>query len=455
MTEQPFDRRLKEVLENLEPPYNPTTWEQLQRRLDAQMGDVPPAADDDAWDASIRERLERLSAPYEAAGWQALLAKMRLQTRRQQHVYGAKAVEMLLLLLLMLLWDFEPGHPPARPHIPSSSQAVAQHAEDVGGAQPVPAEHSLAPSLAFSKSSRVSGTDEIGAAHPARSDEPQPQGAEEYPNLPLPYSSDAVARAAQLPLCPASLSPLPVPMPEPLSSVASPSAAMAPAPFASRPEPASERRLYLLGAVVVQRNHVLLSDAQSATYGHGFSLRAEYRRRAWAWSTGLDYASLAFVPQYRERIFQGMPQTGYYAASMAEVRADMLMLPLVVSRRVWSTERWQAWISGGLTAHLALDKAYDYDYIYYPPGHLPLTQADPNAQPHLLERGRGLFEKGGLASNAYASADLGIRWEYGAPGSRYAWYVQPLYRRGLTPGIGPNAERLHAWVLQVGLRMAP
>lgn len=456
MTEQPFDRRLKEVLENLEPPYDPTTWEQLQRRLDAQTGDVPPAADDAAWDAGIRERLERLSAPYEAAGWQALLAKMRLKTRRQWHVYGAKAVEMLLLLLLVWLWDFEQGRPPVQPCVPSSSQAVAQNAEDLRAAKPAPAEPSSAPSPAFSTSASASKTDatRTKVAHPAHGHEPWSQNAGEYPDVSLP-AGNAGAGAEQLSLRPDVLLPLPVPLPELLSFAASPSAIIAPVSSENRPKSVSERRFYLLGAVAVQRNHVVLPGARRATYDHGFSLRAEYRKRAWAWSTGVEYASLAFAPRYQERIFQGTPQTGYYAASMAQVRADMLLLPLSISRRLWSADRWQAWATGGLTAHLALDKAYDYDYRYYPPGHLPLTQADPKAQPHLLERGRGLLEGGDLASNAYASADVGIRWEYSAPGGRYAWYVQPLYRRGLTPGIGPNAERLHAWALQVGLRMAP
>lgn len=457
MTEQPFDRRLKEVLENLEPPYDPTTWAQLQRRLDAQTGEVPPAAADDAtWDAGIRERLERLSAPYEAAGWQALLAKMRLQTRRQRYVYGAKAVEMLLLMLLVWLWDFEQGHPPAQPHVPPSSQAVAQNAEDVRAARRAPAEPSSASSPAFSTSASASETEatRTTATHPAHGNEPGPQNADEYPDVSF-LAADAGAWAEQPSLRPVFLSPLSVPISVPLSSAASPSTGIALAPSENCPAPASERRFYLLAAVAVQRNHIVLPDARRAAYGHGFSLRAEYRKRAWAWGTGLEYASLAFAPQYRERIFQGTPQSGYYAASMAQVRADMLLLPLAVSRRIWSADRWQVWVAGGLTAHLALDKAYDYDYRYYPPGQLPLTQADPNAQPHLLERGQGLLERGGLASNAYASADVGIRWEYGAPGGRYGWYVQPLYRRGLTPGIGPNAERLHAWALQIGLRVAP
>lgn len=457
MTEQPFDRRLKGVLENLEPPYDPTTWERLQRRLDAQTGDVPPAVDDAAWDAGIRERLERLSASYEAAGWQTLLAKMRLQTRRQWYVYGAKAVEVLLLLLLVWLWAPEQGRPPAQPCVPSSSQAIAQNAEDVRAAKSVPPEPSSVPSSAFSTSVSVSKTDatKTTVAHPAHGNELWPQNAGEYSDVSLP-AANADSWAEELSLRSAFLSPLSVPIPVPLSSAASSSAAIAPIPSENRPEPAAERRFYLLGAVSVQRNYnSALPDAQRVTCGYGFLLRAEYRKRAWAWGTGLEYASLAFAPRYQERIFRGTPQTGYYAASMAEVRADMLLFPFVVSRRIRHADRWQVWVMGGFTAHLALDKAYDYDYRYYLPGHLPLTQADPNAQPHLLERGRGLLEGGGFASNAYASADVGLRWEYGVAGGRYGWYVQPLYRRGLTPGIGPNAKPLHAWALQVGLRMTP
>ncbi|MCS7035674.1 MAG: hypothetical protein RMJ33_05355 [Saprospiraceae bacterium] len=455
MTEQNFDRLLKEALENLEPPYDPTTWEALRQRLDAQTGDAPAAAEDAAWEANIRERLERLSAPYEAASWKALLARMRLQTQRKWYVYGAKTLEMALLLLLLLwLWDSDRVRPAASPSNATLQSPIAQSAESTKSMlQPPSAQLLNATGTPSSNSSSAVHTNPAEAQRPAQGNTEPQRPADALADASAAPLAENVVEPSRLPALSFLLT-LPLQAPK-RQSLASGEPTMATAPPVPAPASTVERRFYLFGAIVAQRHRILLPDAQQTAYGYGLSLRAEYRKRAWAWSTGLEYGDLAFAPQYRERIYQGGPQIGYYGVTLSQVRADMLLLPMAVSRRVLNAERWQGWITGGLTAHLALAKAYDYDYTYHPPGHLPPTQADPNAQPHLLERGRGLLEGGNLASNAYASADLGMRWEYSIPGGRYAWYVQPLYRRGLTPGVGINGERLHAWVLQVGLRVAP
>ena len=455
MSERHFDQVLKKVLDNLNPTYDPATWEALERRLDAQPNDAPTAADNAAWETDIRQRLERLSAPYDTTAWQLLLAKMRLRKQRQWSVYGAKALEAVLLLLLIFLGYGDLTHSPAPRRLPLSAPAVVQSLEGITPSK------SLS-SGAFQKRMLPPPSNSIGEglalkAPPRKlSDAVGPDTVDrEWPEQPsMPPVELALAGQNSSPMC--ALSPLPLRIPEPLSWPILAVAEEPLPPLAEQPKAiASEQRVHLLVAAVLQSNHIQWPHTRRVAQGAGFSLRAEYQGHRWGWGAGMEYTHVAFAPPHAERIFQGTPQTGYYGVFLAQVNADMLLLPLAVSRYLWGTNRWQSWITGGLTAHLVLDKAYDYDYVYYPPGRLPPTQADPNAQPHLLERGRGLVEGGRLSSNAYASADLGLRWQYRTSESRFTWYVQPLYRRGLTPGISPSRERLHTWALQLGLRITP
>ncbi len=455
MSERHFDRIIKEVLDNLNPTYDPATWEALERRLDAQPNDAPTAADNAAWEIDIRQRLAHLSAPYDTAAWQLLFAKMRLRKQRQRFVYGAKALEAVLILLLIFLRYGNLTHSPAPPSLPPSASAVVQSLEGLLPSKSL-SSGAFSEKLPPPRSNSI-GTGLTAEVPPRRlSDAVGPEAVDkEWPEQPsMPPVELALAGQDSSPTH--ALSPLPLRMPEPLSWPIFAVVVEPLPPLAERPKAiASEQRVHLLAAAVLQSNHIHWPLTRQVVPGAGFSLRAEHQGDRWAWGAGMEYTHLAFAPPHAERIFQGTPQTGYYGVFLAQVNADMLLLPLAASRYLWGTNRWKTWITGGLTAHLALDKAYDYNYVYHPPGQLPPTQADPNAQPHLLERGRGLLEGGSLSSNAYVSADLGLRWQYRASESRFAWCIQPLYRRGLTPGISPGRERLHTWALHLGLRITP
>ncbi len=446
MTEQDFDRHVKEVLQNLEAPYAPESWELLQRRMEAATGGVLSHEE-----AQLRHQLEQLSEPYPPEGWQLLYAKMRQRAQRRAAVYAAKAVEIALLILL-LLWHFD-GKESAYPKT----------------AGPV-ANYSARPKGDMGQLSEITLRKEN--AEPSASPTMQPS-AREGGAIPDHYSSQSSLR----PGAQASISALDEPQEIDISHKIAPAhwAQMEPLPCSApsllhrgqtatdlpkavSPAPTTtgrtQQHFYLLAGAAFHTGRVHFAEGKTqASAGYGAALRMERRKRHWAVGFGLEYTVLAFAPVYQEQLLQGNPHTGYYGIRMPQVSADVLALPLTVSRRFLNTPRWQGWATGGLSTHLALSKSYDYDYTYHAPGTLPPTQIDPNAQPPLRERGLGLLEGGGGASNIWLSADAGIRFEYQWTQGRYAGFLQPSYRHGLSPSIGPGRPHLHVWSLQAGVRI--
>ncbi len=442
MTEQNFDRHVKKALENLEPPYDHSSWLQLLQRLEAQEA---TAANEALWDAGVRQKLEHIGDRYDEASWRGLLAKMREKATRRLVLYIAKTIEAALLLLL-LLWNVErqDDHPSRLPKpIFGPSGSVASAAKDA-----YPLTRAQAPTTApVAPPTTPAPVPSAKMLRKIRATATTREVALETTSASAKAIDLARAEQQEVPVL-LGLAFAPV-----RSTIEEPFAVGAALPVLPK-EPSRKKSAYLFCAGSWQQNRLHMGDAVRRANNYGFSLRSEYRKGRWAWGWGLEYTDFAFEPRTQERLFQGSPHTGYYTLVLSQVRADILSLPLSLSHRFFHTTHWQGWVTGGLTAHMAMIKAYDYDYRYYPPGQLPSVQLDPNAQPYLRQRGAGLLEKGGGGDNLFISADLGVRWEYSAPESRYGVFLQPYYSRGLSAGIGPERVHRHAWVLLLGMRLS-
>ncbi len=447
MTEQNFDRLLKEALDNLAPEYDPATWALLRQRMEARSGDAQPA-DEGAWLTEIRQKLAHLSAPYEESSWQHLRERLRLHARRKVFVYVAKGAEAALLLLL--LWFFcdnsfflTPSHrldmsPPAHFTPPIAEGGMTS---------------SALPTKPHEERAFTAGVNGRGSAAYAPSEAPL-HGEEVDVSREQRFSEQISFLEA--PGAMSSLLPLPPPvLPAPVSrqtrrveTFSWPSSSLS-------PKPPESKRLHLLWAFSAQQYR--LADSPTAAreaITPGFSLRVARQKGPWAFEGGVEYAEVTFALPGRERIYGGAPQTGYRAVRMSRVHADVLSLPLGVSHRLIGADRWEVRFTAGAAAHLALQKGYDYDHTYYPPGSLPLMQPDTSAQPYLLAKGRGLLEGGALSSNAFLSGEVGMRWEHVSKDGSRAGFVQTAYRRAIFAGIDPERKSLRTWSLQVGMRIA-
>ena len=83
MTSKNFDERIKSRLDNIEPAYDASTWDLLEKRLNAPFTEEHPAAVDGV-DKAVFHKLERLEAPYQPAHWDMLASRMQQQGRQRR-----------------------------------------------------------------------------------------------------------------------------------------------------------------------------------------------------------------------------------------------------------------------------------------------------------------------------------------------------------------------------------
>lgn len=446
MDDKTFDYNLKAVLDNLEPAYDPSSWTALQARMDAALVEEHPAAVD-AVDKAVFHALERLEVPYQAAHWQLFAAKMQVQTSRIRRLRGAKLAECMLLLLF--LWNFPAFFEtngtgsPKKPVFPADVP-IAQAGGTSPGASLSVVTNGAHPTSNSIYAAAISSTLGSNPAIPF-------VGSSDYrsANSVLDILNDLTAIGASAKPVIASIDLIPSDV---LAGFAVPERQLVmpivPVKQANRPGP-----FYLTASANMDQNRVLVHGTRRTSYGYGGAIAAGYRPDKWGLEVGLGYVQKAYTPKREVEIYSGNLASGYYGSTLTDVHADVVTVPVKVTRQIARFGKTTAHATAGLTANFASQKTYDYGTVYYAPDALPPNfLPDPSQSPQLRQSGRGLLEKGKLNDNFYASLDAGIRIEHPIAGKRYTAFIEPAYRQSLSgKGIGPKREPINTFSIQAGV----
>ncbi|HMX41217.1 MAG TPA: hypothetical protein PKD78_12840, partial [Saprospiraceae bacterium] len=406
MTNQDFDARLKSALENLEVPYEASTWAVLEKRL--PLSSLP----DDAVDRALRPTLTRLEAPSQHSQWDLLAQRLSEQSRLRRRIWLAKISEAAVFLLLLANLDGWLQGTPQEPVAPSRpNQPIAQHerpaaatsawkeggksASEAGEESPVT--HSSA--FAYTSAMLASGASRPESLSPLQDYGANGTGVEEagLPAVLSPWAPSGSPSAA--PASPAvsspvsfvsqeSILPLPVAPASPLLGqmptmpdlwmAASPASGLA----AAAPRKAARKsRFYAASFVAMDQNtaHVEgLAPQTSRAYGGG--LAAGYRAGGWGVEMGVAYSPKRFRPRKQVEIVSGNINKGYYGVYVQEVSADAVSVPLKATRRLARTGRASLHAVAGVSATIAAEKAYASKTVYYP-GFQPQPGTDPLPKP--------------------------------------------------------------------------
>jgi len=477
MTNLDFDARLKSALENLEVPYEPSTWAALEQRL-------PQPAAPDAVDKAVFSALNNLEAPYQNQHWEMLAERMAHRASNRRRLWWHKVAEAAVLLLLLLNLEGLLGTGKAaqpRPAMqPPSDKPIAQkptRQHRSAATNPLSDTHSeQAPATA-----QTSGTSDFYPLHPLPDGhaptakptdapffgeksgfsltfggpaDPQSVPALQPDGTPAP-SDNTNATAATQPAF-AGLAALPGVLHSLLflekTAVTHPVQPIA-ISVASLPQKApKQRRFYASTFASLEKNRVKVqgNDLQ-ITPGYGGGLAAGYRKGKWGVEAGVAYSRREFTPRKEVKIVSGSINKGYYGAYVREVSADMVTVPVRVTRRIARTGRLSAHAVAGLTTNVAVEKAYQNKTVFYP-GFQPQQGTDPLAKPTALaQTGDGLLEGGSLAGNYYLSATAGLRLEHPIS-KRHTVFVEGTYNPTLTRrGIGPKPAQVNTLALSAGV----
>lgn len=445
---QQFDSTLKSALENIEVPFDPSTWAALESRLDAL-----PAPD--ALDKALRPTLERMEPAFDPGSWSVLAQRMDGLARARRVRFTKAAEAAIFLLLLLNLEGFFGVVESVTKPAPTPKPTLGPVAHTPSGKT---RKHPSAKSTTDNATIGDEGQTLTGqllafvenmAASLTQNNENQ---AIEAPTT-QPLASNASV------LSPAGFYGQSGPVRFQVGA-SLPASAVSPVQYAQNEihipgvqwsNPGRGKHFYGATFASFDQNTLREGTHRDRQNGFGGGMAIGYRKGKWGVETGMTYSRKNYRPERHNQELFNDPIQGIAFFYTDEVEANVLSVPVKVTRRVAKMGKTTAHAVAGVSAHFAASKNYAYKTVHYPP---PNPQPNPNPVPppsaSTIAEAKGLLENGGLAYNAYASADLGIRLERSI-GKRYTAFVEPVYRQSLGGSLGPKASRLNTFSLQAGV----
>jgi hypothetical protein len=411
----------------------------LEKRLNSPLTEEHPVAVD-AVDKAVFHKLERLEAPYQPAHWEQLAARLNGLERRRRLVWITKMVEAAIVLLLLANLDGLLSDPR-----PDTKPAGRTYHGPVAGTP-------NSPSAADAYGIREAGTYKAGVAAASVL-----QGGEDLVYLPLPFVANGLVPSGASPADEALLDAAFTPLadvdhlPVGLAGVSYETSSFIPAVIPFRT--CERSNWYVRTGASLDQSRVHTPDGVRTGSGYGAAVHVGYRKGKWGIEAGLGFNALAYEPKKRIEIFTGNVSNGYYGTSLNSVEAQLVSVPVKVTRKVANLSRGTLHAFAGASANLIAQKAYNYDTYYFPgsapSGQAPMVQDEASG---LRRPGRGALEEGGiLEGNVFATLDAGLRYEQPI-GKRFAAFVEPSYRMGLnTARLGPGETRVNTVSVQAGV----
>lgn len=454
-----FDKNIKSALENIEAPFDPNSWNALEHKMNAAFAEEHPSPVDPV-DLVVKRTFERFEAPYQASDWNVLAAKMNKNVVATRIKYSKVAEAAIFLLLLANIEGFLGGFgevlkkaAPAKPAVPGLM------AENKGGKHGKKSQKGIATAQAASEGSV---TDKVIALLAA----PFLNVSSITNNSAL--ENEALAQDLSMPVSNTVLDAANFYATSGITQFNK----IAPIPHVQVHDMAWQTLFDIIPGVPTkitpQKSNGFYAASfgafednkfQSSSYtvnenGFGGGVAVGYRKGKWGVESGVAYSNKRFTPKKELEIYAGSDINGFLGSYFSQVDADVVSVPVRVSRRFARARNASAHVFAGISAHVATQKRYGYQSEFIPatsPDPVPAPNAYQNPIPN--KNANGLMEGGSLNGNAYVTADLGVRLEQSI-GKRYTAFIEPSYKRALNGGFGPKREKIHTFALNAGIMAA-
>ncbi|MFZ4632864.1 MAG: hypothetical protein ACOYNO_01520 [Saprospiraceae bacterium] len=456
MKDQLFDRQLKEMLDRLDEPYRPETWDALSKKLD--MLQDPPHVD--PVDEVVYSTLQQLEPRYEASHWAAMSRRMDVIRRRTLVVRFTKALEAAAVILLLIRFAPELTsavdgmvHQPIVKAQPKTQSGFSGEAAQSAAASVNPSIRAAAPAKSAAQTQALTndpGTlvvaplphvDGYGLNFAETVVQKQPVALPDTAEWAPPATLDAAQPVA-------ALASFEVPLPDSLADEFDYLALMPIVQKAPRYSP-----FYFSASIFGEFNRFRTADATLSEEGYGATTAVGRRGKRWQLEAGLGYANKQYTPTRSVEIYDGNLQTGYFGATMSKASADVLQLPIRFLRLVGQKSRLKMLAGGGITPNVILDKQYDYDAVYYdaPQGSGPNLPLNGN-KPKRSVPGKGLLEGGNWKDNNWTTADFALQFVWPA-GKKNSFFLQPVFHLALDKvNFGNEPVQHNSFSVQAGVQ---
>ena len=459
MKDQLFDRQLKEMLDRLDEPYQPETWDALSKKLD-KLQDPPHV---DAVDKVVYNTLQQLEARYEASHWTAMSRQLDVIRRRTLMVRITKTLEAAAVILLLI--RFTPDLVSAagelvqeqtaavRNQSKSRTDRANQPIHSVTGALE-PSLHAKTPTKPLAQIQLQVIVPPVAVVAPlppadAAGFVATETGVSNHFSLPeinewTPQTAVDSSSAIAI------LAPLGVPLPDSLSDAFDYMSLLPIVQKSPRYSP-----FYFSASIFGELNRFRTAEVTLNDEGYGTTAAVGHRGKRWHMEAGLGYARKQYTPTRSVEIYDGNLQTGYFGTTMAKASADVLQLPIRFLRSVGQKGRLKMLAGGGITPNVILNKQYDYDAVYYeaPQSAGPSSPLSGNTPKRSLP-GKGVLEGGNWKDNQWTTADLAIQFVWYA-GKKNSFFLQPVFHFATDKvNLGNEPVQNNSFSVQAGVQTA-
>ncbi len=175
----------------------------------------------------------------------------------------------------------------------------------------------------------------------------------------------------------------------------------------------------------------------------------------WMLESGLSYQNIHYQPNMSETL--GSFEAGYYKIRFAKLQSHIINIPVLVHRVLYSKPNWSIAVKAGLSISASLHNEFSVDTLTNLNG--KPSQGilfDPNQQSEIASRVRsqanqGILQGGSVGVNSYANLVGGIRYDRDL-NSRTRFFTELEFSKMLGDlGFGPNNDLFFTSSLKTGI----
>jgi hypothetical protein len=456
MSDNKFDKKIAEILNATEVPYEPGSWEGLANKLDRA---APPSGTPEApkFDEMMRSALGTLEPSYKPEHWN-MLAQRLDQEGIVRRVRLHKVAEAAIILLVVVNFQtfLDGGSHFFRMPVPQEQSAPeVPMAHKSHKHQNLPGTTSTIGSAILAPPEMISTTTEQSLSASNYTSTSGSNGSTVLNNTGLPTVPPTIGAAILDPNgqpVPAGLRPLTLLAALGLDAIGYhqniPMAGISTGTLTKKQRHKS--RVYLMASAAMYQQRLKDINGYSTRFNTTeASLRAGVRKGKWGMEAGLAYAPQGYNTD--TQVFDFYKQDGItYGLTYDQIHADMVNVPLKVTRQVARAGRTLLHLTAGATAHIAANKSASFKSIQY--ANLPSGQQ--LAGKPTIPASKGVLEGGHLNVNSYVTVDAGLRIEHKISPHTSA-FIEPQYHRYVAGnGISNEKSRIQAMGVQAGVMAA-
>ena len=508
---KPLDHIVKEALEHLEVPYDPTSWDDMQQRIDQELG---TDLDDD-----IKSTVADLHVGYQHKHWLQLKEWLDFTWYASNKIYISKAAECgLMLLALFTFFNYvgngEYNRPePIAENIPTEMQVsptnisetdndlkldvaastdyteVGENSKSDDFQGQLPSEKnqigqetdnnrsqsniSFLPAAAnpVVDAQKVIITDENNYTAVINEAEViESNTAENGPEIKTGQLENATSKSIQDLVALESASSIDQLVLSNILPVVSQENSKPVVPVMVALHSQGEKNWAVSAFSDLGFNHISTpydelyekSGYNQNRIGIGGGLRVHRDFGPVELSAGLTYSSLKYNPKEFIELFKRSPESEGTVYRFEGIELNLLSVPIHANYYINKTGKWHAYIAAGGAIHLALQAEYEKDAELVP-GALPIPEFVDENEGATVTVGRtpnfekkkfpdGLLENGSFKDNHYFTLDLGIGVERKISKSTSVFAQPTVYYNLFDKGLSANNDKINTFTLQLGAK---